>query len=100
MRRWPPAHLCDKAVYSAFSNATFGRWLASQRVRTLIVTGGETDVCVLATVMAAVDRGYRVVLAIDALCSASDATHEALLLLYRSRFAQQVSTEDLLRSWE
>jgi nicotinamidase-related amidase len=53
-------------------------------------TGAETDVCVLAIILDAVDLGYRVVLAIDALCSSSDATHDALMTLYRTRFSQQI----------
>ena len=68
----------------------------------MVVSGAETDVCVLATVMAAIDHGFRVVLPIDALCSASDTTHEALLTLYTERFSQQVettSTEKLLHGW-
>jgi hypothetical protein len=46
------------------------------------VTGGETDVCVLATVLGAVDYGYRSIVLGDALCSASDADHDAMLELY------------------
>ena len=58
----PPAHLCDKAVYSAFGNPKLAPWLETQGADTLIVSGGETDVCVLATVMSALDLGYHVVL--------------------------------------
>ena len=57
---------------------------------------------VLATVLGAVDFGYRVVLATDALCSSSDVTHEALLTLYRERFDQQIETADaetILANW-
>jgi nicotinamidase-related amidase len=99
----PPARLCDKAVYSAFGNPGLARWLAAQGVRTLVVTGGETDVCVLATVIAAIDHGFHVVLPTDALCSGNDASHDALLTLYRQRFAHQiatVSTEEILSRWE
>ena len=98
----PPAHLCDKAVYSAFGNAKLAPWLKARGADTLIVSGGETDVCVLATVMSAVDLGFHVVLATDALCSASDQTHDALLLLYNERFSQQITTaetEAILRAW-
>ena len=59
---------------------------------TLVITGGETDVCVLATVMAAVDLGFRIVLPTDALCSARDGTHDALLKLYEERFTNQIWT--------
>ena len=98
----PPAHLCDKAVYSAFANPKLLPWLKAQGADTLIVSGGETDVCVLATVMAALDLGFHIVLPTDALCSVSDSTHDALLLLYRQRFSQQIataSTEQVLQAW-
>jgi nicotinamidase-related amidase len=98
----PPAHLCDKAVYSAFGNPKLAPWLKAQGADTLIVSGGETDVCVLATVMSALDLGFHVVLATDALCSVSDQTHDALLLLYRERFSQQITTattEAILQAW-
>lgn len=99
----PPAHVCDKAVYSAFGNPKLAPWLKSQGADTLIVSGGETDVCVLATVMSALDLGFHVVLATDALCSGSDSTHDALLLLYRQRFSQQITTattEEILQAWD
>ncbi len=64
--------------------------LRARRAETLAITGGETDVCVLATVLGAVDRGYRVVLATDAVCSSSDDTHDAMMTLYRQRFGQQL----------
>ncbi len=98
----PPAHVCDKAVYSAFANARLAPWLEAQGVDTLIVSGGETDVCVLATVMSAIDLGYRIVLATDALCSASDRTHDALMTLYSQRFSQQIAlatTVQILEAW-
>ena len=69
---------------------------------TLIISGGETDVCVLATVLGAVDRGYRVVIVADALCSSSDETHDASMAVYANRYGQQVETirtEDLCKSW-
>ena len=47
--------------------------------------------CVLAAVLGAVDRGYRMVLPTDELRSSSDRTHDALLTLHE-RFAQQIET--------
>ena len=41
----------------------------------LIVSGSETDVCVLATVLDAVDIGYRVIVVRDAVCNSSDEGH-------------------------
>jgi nicotinamidase-related amidase len=92
----------DKLFYSGFSGTSLARRLRERGARTLAVTGGETDVCVLATVMGAVDRGFFVVLVSDALCSVSDATHDALMKLYRERFTGQIetmTTEQVLREW-
>jgi len=54
------------------------------------VSGSETDVCVLASVLAAIDRGYRVIVVRDGVCSSSDATHDALIALYTKRFDVQL----------
>jgi nicotinamidase-related amidase len=99
----PPAEVIDKRVYSPFSEPRLSDLLRRRRIDSLVITGAETDVCVLAAVLDAVDLGYRVVLATDALCSSSDATHDALLTLYRNRFSQQIETassETILACWD
>jgi nicotinamidase-related amidase len=99
----PPAQILDKAVYSAFHDPRFAVSLRKRGITTLIITGGETDVCVLATVMAAVDLGFRVVLPTDALCSVRNSTHDALLTLYRERYPTQIgalTTAAVLDAWE
>lgn len=98
----PPAKVLDKGVNSAFSRPGFAAALKRRGIDTLVVTGGETDVCVLATVMAAIDHGFRIVLPTDALCSTQDSTHDALLQLYRQRFSHQVeatTTANLIDRW-
>ena len=91
LRRFaPPATTFDKFVYSAFADGRLHAWLAERSVGTLLVTGAETDVCVLATVLAAVDHGYRIVLVTDAICSSSDAGHDALMQMYTRRFDVQI----------
>ena len=98
----PPARVIDKPANSAFTRPTLARALRARGITTLVITGGETDICVLATVMAAVDLGFRIVLPTDALCSTHDGTHDALLKLYRERFSLQIeatTTEDVLRRW-
>lgn len=59
--------------------------------------------CVLSTVLDAVDLGYRVVIATDAICSSSDETHDALLKLYAKRFSVQIaplSVEEIMDAWK
>jgi nicotinamidase-related amidase len=80
----------------------FLRTLGRLKPGALVISGGETDVCVLAAVMDAVDAGYTVVLAEDALCSVSDESHDAMLRHFSSRFSQQIeiaSTELILAAW-
>jgi nicotinamidase-related amidase len=98
----PPAQVIDKTHYSAFALSTLAEHLVARSADALIVTGAETDVCVLATVLAAVDRGFRVVVVTDGVCSVSDEGHDSLLGLYRQRFSQQIETADsatILSSW-
>jgi nicotinamidase-related amidase len=98
----PPAITIDKRVYSPFSEPRLLRLLRQRHTESLVITGAETDICVLATVLDAVDRGYRVILAADALCSSSDQTHDALMTLYRARFREQIETaesETILAAW-
>ena len=91
----PPATVIDKPAYSAFFSSRLGAFLAGKHVTTLIITGSETDVCVLSSVLDAVDRGFRVIVVEDALCSSSDEGHDALMTLYGTRFTDQVELLDL-----
>jgi nicotinamidase-related amidase len=74
----PPGEICDKTTYSAFESESFRDQLRRRRAKTLIFCGIETDVCVLASVLGAIDHGYHVVLAKDAMASSSDAAHQAV----------------------
>jgi nicotinamidase-related amidase len=98
----PPAVVIDKQRYSAFAGSGLLAHLQSRKADGLIVTGSETDVCVLATVLDAVDLGYRVILVRDAVCSSSDEGHDALLAVYHRRYGQQIETADaqeILSAW-
>jgi nicotinamidase-related amidase len=53
-------------------------------------------------VLGAVDLGYRVIVAGDAVCSSSDASHDALIDLFKSRFDVQIEiarVEEILDAW-
>jgi nicotinamidase-related amidase len=105
-RHAPPAVVIDRMSYSAFAGGELHGHLQRKQIDTLIVSGGETDVCVLATTLTAIDLGYRVILVEDALCGSSDESHDALLALYGKRFDIQIEVgrseqiEDLWRPAE
>src|SRR3977135_341842 len=88
----PPATVIDKPAYSAFAGSVLDTFLREKSIDTLIITGSETDVCVLATVLDAVDLGYRVIVVRDAICSSSDEGHDALLKVYHRRYSEQIET--------
>jgi len=86
----PPAEVIDKPAYSAFHDTSVCALLEKKGADTLIISGTETDVCVLGTALDAVDFGYRVIIAEDAICSSADTTHEAILTFFRDRLSEQV----------
>jgi nicotinamidase-related amidase len=98
----PPATVIDKMRYSAFAGPRLLAHL-QRRADALLVSGSETDVCVLATVLGAVDMGYRVILVRDAVCSSSDEGQDMLMRLYQNRFSEQIETADaetILSCWQ
>jgi nicotinamidase-related amidase len=89
-----PARLIDKFTYSVFEAPDCVLRLAALDTTTIIFTGVETDVCVLASMMTAVDRGYRVIAVSDALGSSSAEGHHATLTHVLSRLPDQVEIVD------
>lgn len=101
-RHVPPARIFDKPLYSPWPDGRLDGFLRGAGVSTLIVTGGETEICVMATVLGAIDRGYRVILVSDAVCSSADPGHDAAMRIYETRFGQQIETAplaELLDQW-
>lgn len=98
----PPAEVVDKHVYSPWVGTSLHDRLRARGTDTLVLTGGESDMCVLAALLGAIDLGYRIILVQDAICSTSDAAHDSMLRLVSDRFGIQVeigTTEELLELW-
>lgn len=92
----------EKTTFSCFGSEHLSKHISSQSISgrgTLIVIGCEAHVCVLQTVIDAIDLGYRVVVVDDAVSSRSSHDKE----LARSRLcnagAEYVSAEMLLFEW-
>ena len=102
-RHMPPAEHFDKNRYSPWLFGNLDSALRARGIDTIIVSGGETDICVMATVLGAVDLGYRTILATDAVFGSADQTHDAALTVINSRFGQQLTactTQELLDNWK
>lgn len=98
----PAAPVLDKTGYSVFSTTEFDSLLQKRRVESLVLSGVETDVCILSTALVAVDRGLRVIIVNDAVTSSSSQGHTAALEIMRLRFDQQIeiaTTAELIEAW-
>jgi nicotinamidase-related amidase len=88
----------EKSVYSALGAPALRAELDRRDDTELVLCGVETDCCVLATVLQAVDEGIAVTVVEDAVASPSRAGHEGALALCR-RLPEQVrvtTTDELL----
>jgi nicotinamidase-related amidase len=74
-----------------FFRSPLANLLVEKQVGTVVVSGVQTDVCVLSTVLNAVNLGFRVVIVEDALSSSSDAGRDAPMTMYRLRFTEQIN---------
>ncbi len=85
-----PARLIEKPTYSIFKVAGQRQRMEEVGIRTLVFSGVETDVCVLAGLMEAVDAGFHTVVATDAVGSSEPASHRAVLDLVLPRMPDQI----------
>jgi nicotinamidase-related amidase len=98
----PHAHVVDRYVFSAFATPALARFLEELDADTTIFTGIETDVCVLATALSAIDRGYRVIIIEDGVASSRSSGHRAVMEGVLPRFDQQVEiikAKTLVKKW-
>ena len=91
----PPATTVEKKVYSPWAGTDLLPTLLRKHVDTIVISGGETDVCVLATVLGAVDAGFRVIVVTDALCSSVDNTHDAIIDFFHERLKEQIEAAEV-----
>jgi nicotinamidase-related amidase len=97
-----PDVVFDKPTYSAFHNPAFIAELKRRKADTLVLSGIETDVCVLGTLFDAVDRGYFVVVAEDAVTSSDPDGHKQIMKVIPRRLKSQVFTATvatILEQW-
>ena len=80
----------DKTTYDAFASGSFRSSIDRAKPSALIFSGIETDVCVLATVLTAVDLGYRTIVAKDAVTSSDLNSHSTCFGFLFPRYSQQI----------
>ena len=93
-----PSQIFDKTIYSIFP-AVLPHLTQTD---TLILSGAETDACVYASALSAVDLGLRVIIVADAVTSSDQAAHDATLHIIARRMPAQVelaTTAEIIAAW-
>ncbi|MFM0522844.1 MULTISPECIES: isochorismatase family protein [Caballeronia] len=85
-----------KNVPSAFFGTSLGSWLTMRGVRTLVVAGAVTSGCVRASVVDAMQYGFRPVVLSDCVGDRAPGPHDASLFDMAQKYAAVMSSEELL----
>lgn len=92
----PGEPLLVKLFASAFFGTPLATFLAQQRCDTVIVTGASTSGCVRATVVDAVQHGYRTLVPREAVADRAASAHEASLTDIDAKYADVVGLQEAL----
>jgi ureidoacrylate peracid hydrolase len=95
----PGEVVITKHRYSAFFATPLDSVLRHRGVRTVVVVGLTTDVCVGMTARDAFQREYNVVTLADCTAEVTQARHEAGLATLTARFGLVCTSTDVLRIW-
>ncbi len=87
----------QKVTSSAFASTGIDVILRNMGIEYLLVTGQNTDGCVLYTSIDARDRGYRLTLVSDACITLDRVKHEMILSLYKANWGRVCTTEEVIR---
>ena len=100
---WAPGsheYVVTKHRYSGFVGTDLDLVLRSQGVRTVIMTGEATNVCVETTARDAYMRDYHVAFVSDCTATGTQQAHDATLYTIRKHFGAVVSSEEILATWQ
>lgn len=89
-----------KHRYSGFKGTDLDMILRAQEIRTCIVTGVSTNVCVESTLRDAFEHGYYIVVPSDATASWSKELGEGTLQNVTHRFGLVTTVDEILEIWQ
>lgn len=92
----PDEPVLVKLFASAFFGTALGALLAARGCDSVIVTGASTSGCVRATVVDALQNGYRVIVPRDAVADRAPAIHEASLTDIDAKYGDVVGEAEAL----
>jgi maleamate amidohydrolase len=96
----PDEPVLNKLFASAFHGTALATFLAASRCDSLIVTGASTSGCVRATVVDALQHGYRPIVPRDAVGDRNPDAHEANLYDIDAKYGDVVSVDEVVAHLE
>ena len=95
----PSEYVITKWHYDAFEDTSLDLLLRSTGIKTLLMTGVQTNACVETATRHAFTKGYYVVLVSDCTDTGSQQEYDATMLNVRNRFALVASSSEVLQAW-
>jgi ureidoacrylate peracid hydrolase len=89
-----------KHTFSGFHDTPLHGLLQARGIRTLVMAGVATNVCVDSTLRHGFFLGYHIVVAEDCVGSGNQKGHEGTLSTVRVNFGSVVGSDELMRLWE
>lgn len=93
-------YIVIKHRYSAFQDTDLDCVLRSLEVKTLIMTGVATNVCVESTARHGFMKNYNIVFVNDCAGAATIEEHEATLYNMKKYFGIVASSEEIIKAWK
>ncbi len=94
----PGEPVFNKLWASAFFGTPFASFLAAHRCDSLVVTGASTSGCVRATVLDALQSGYRPIVPREAVGDRNPEAHTANLYDIDTKYGDVVGVDDVIRA--
>ncbi len=91
----PDELVVRKHWYDAFNGTPLDGALRARGVTSLVLTGTMTDICILASVVGAFNREYRLVVVEDAVATLWPEIQRATLDIFRRAFARVASAKEV-----
>lgn len=92
--------MVTKHRYSAFINTDLDLVLKSMKRQTVVVTGGETNLCLGATAMSALQHDYYVILPEDCIAGINEESHRHGLQILDRYFGIVTTSKEIIGIWK
>ena len=89
-------HVLEKYTYDVFSNPMLEKILRKHKIKTLIVTGVNTDICIDTTIRSAFTHGYHIVVPRDLIATMNKAGERFYLNIFDMFFGVVTDARSVL----